>query len=237
VLAEALADIDDGAIVATGGVGLERKPVAACRALVERGPRDLVLVSWLGSVEVELLLAGEAVADLHTAGVALDNIGLAPRYRAAREQGTIGFYEWSEGALVAALQAASLGVDSGLTRSALGSDLVTLNPCLKEVADPHSGAPTVAARAIAPDLALLHVPAVDRHGNVYVQGDLGIDGLLARASRKTIVTYEREIEPDPSRAAISRIWIDWTIKVPDGARPTGCFPDYPPDLGAIAHLA
>lgn len=237
MLAGAFAGLGDGAVVAVGGAGLSRKPVAACRALAESGRRRLVLVSWLGSVDVELLLAAGCVAELHSAGVALDGAGLAPRYREAREQGTVRFVEWSEGSLVASLQAASLGLDSELTRSGLGSDLPALNPWLREVADPHTGEPVVAARALVPDLALLHVPAVDAEGNAYVEGDLGADGLLARAARRTLVTYEREAEPDPARAAISRIWIDEAVRVEGGARPAGCFPDYAPDLAAVKELA
>lgn len=234
--AEALSGLEDGAVVAVGGVGLSRKPVAACRALAESGRRGLVLVSWLGSLDVEILLAAGCVEELHTAGVALDGAGLAPRYRQAREQGTVRYVEWSEGSLVTSLQAASLGLDSGLTRSGLGSDLPGLNPWLKETVDPHTGAPVIAARAIVPDLALLHVPAVDAAGNAYVDGDLGADGLLARAARRTVVTYEREAKPDPARAAISRLWIDRTVRAEGGARPGGCFPDYGPDLAAVKEL-
>lgn len=236
MLEQALEGIEDGAVVAVGGVGLERKPTAACRFLAERGLRNLVLVAWLGSLEVELLLAAGCVAELHAAGVALDGAGLAPRYRSAREHGALRFYEWSEGTLLAALQAASLGTSSALTRLALGSDLPRLNPFLREVADPFTGEAVIAVRAIVPDLALLHVPGVDRYGNVYVDGDLGADGLLARAARRTVVTYERHVEPDRPRAAISRIWIDAAVRVEGGARPGGCFPLYAPDLEAVRNL-
>ena len=235
-LTEALAGLPDRSIVAVGGIGLTRKPVGACHALAESS-RELTLVSFLGSVDVELLLEAGCVAELHSAGVALDGIGLAPRYRAARESGEIEFFEWSEGSMLAAFQAASHGVDSALTRSALGSDLIDANPYLLEVRDPHSEAPIVAARALIPDLAILHMPAVDAAGNAYCEGDLGADGLIARAARRTLVTYERSIESDPGRVAISRLWIDEATHLPGGARPTGCFPDYHVDYDEIQKFA
>lgn len=235
-LADALAEaIADGAVVATGGGELSRKPVAAVRQLVTLGRRDLVLVTLLGSVDAELLLAAGLVAELHSAGVALE--GLAPHYRAARQDGEPRVVEWSEGLLTAALQAASLGLDSTLWRAGIGTDLPAVNPWLREVADPHTGAPVLAVRALEPDVALLHVPAVDEEGNAYCDGDLVVDAVLARAAKHVIVTYERRVEVDEPRAAISRVWIDEAFELPGGARPTGCFPDYGPDRGGLRELA
>ena len=236
-LAEALGPLPPGAVVAVGGAGLVRKPMALCRAVAESGARDLVVVSVLGSADVELLLEAGCVAELHSAGVALDAAGLAPRYRAARERGEVRFVEWPEGALFAALDAGSMGLDSALTRSGLGTDLHGLNPWLREVPDPHTGAPVVAARAIVPDLALLHVPAADAFGNLYVDGDLAADGLLARAARRTVVTHERQVPRDPAAVAISRLWVDAAVHAPGGSAPTACFPDRELDLEAVAGLA
>lgn len=211
--------------------------MAACRALAALGRRDLVVIAFLGSLDVELLLEAGCVGELHAAGVALDAAGLAPRFRRAREEGAPPFVEWSEGAMVAALEAGALGLDSALTRSCLGTDLPRLNPMLREVADPHTGAPVIAARALAPDLALIHVAGVDAHGHAYCDGDLAADGLLARAARRTVVTYEREEPADPPRVALSRLWIERAVRVPDGARPTSCHPLYAADLAAVAAAA
>src|SRR5262249_15052367 len=120
-LLEALGPVPAGSTVAVGGAGLVRKPMGLRRAPAASGGRDLVLVSVLGSAGVELLLAAGCVAELPSAGVSLDAVGLAPRYRAARERGDVRFVEWSEGALLAALDAASLDLDSSLTRSGLGT--------------------------------------------------------------------------------------------------------------------
>lgn len=211
--------------------------MASLRALAERGRRDLTVVSFLGSVDVELLLEAGCVAELHSAGVSLEAAGLAPRFRAAREAGSIRFVEWSEGSLVTALEAAARRLDSALTRSGLGTDLPAMNPWLRETADPHTGAPVMAARALVPDIALLHVPWVDDRGNAYVPGDLAADGLLARAARRTLVSYEERRDLDPSDAAIPRIWIDATVPAPGGALPSGCHPVHRADLAAVGRIA
>jgi glutaconate CoA-transferase subunit A len=211
--------------------------MASVRALAETGRRDLTVVSFLGSVDVELLLEAGCVAELHSAGVSLEAAGLAPRFRAAREAGSIRFVEWSEGSLVTALEAAARRLDSALTRSGLGTDLPAMNPWLRETADPHTGAPVMAARALVPDIALLHVPWVDDRGNAHVPGDLAADGLLARAARRTLVSYEERRDLDPSDAAIPRIWIDATVPAPGGALPSGCHPVHRADLAAVGRIA
>jgi len=120
--------------------------------------------------------------------------------------------------------------------SGLGTDLPALNPWLREATDPHTGRPVLAVRALVPDLALIHVPAVDEEGNAYVEGDLVVDGLLARAARRVVVTYERLVETEPERVAISRLWIDHVVEAPGGARPTGCAPDYAHDPEGLRAL-
>ena len=236
-LDDLIGPLSAGSVVAVGGAGLVRKPMAALRALAGAGARDLVVVSFLGGVDVELLLEAGCVAELHSAGVSLDAAGLAPRFRAAREGGTISFVEWSEGSLVASLEAGARRLDSALTRSGLGTDLPAVNPWLRETADPHTGAPVMAARALVPDLALLHVPWVDDRGNAHVPGDLAADGLLARAARRTVVTYEERRDLDPADAAISRVWIDATAHAPGGSLASSCHPLVRADLAEVGRIA
>ena len=229
--------IPPGATVAVGGTGLSRKPMALLKGIVSRGVRNLDIVSFLGSVDVEYLLASGAMAGLHSAGVSLDGFGLAPAFRAARQQQTVRFIEWSEASMVAAVEAAARGLPSMPCSTAPGSDVVKHNPSLGVYEDPPSGIPTVFATALPIDIALIHAPAADAHGNVYLDGDLGLDGLLARAAKTTIVSFERQAAADPPLAAISRLWIDAVVPAVGGSWPTECHPDALVDLGAVAAWA
>lgn len=216
--------VADGALIAIGGAGLQRKPMSALRALVAAGRRELRVISFLGSLDVELLLAAGAVAELHSAGVSLDAAGLAPHYRAARETGSVSFVEWSEGTLLCGLEAAARGVPSLPTWQALETDMAALNPWLREGNDPFTGEPVMNVRALGPDVALLHVPAVDEAGYAYLDGDLAYDGAMARAAGEVIVTYDERRRSEPRLAALSRLWIDATVHAPGGTWPTGCHP-------------
>jgi glutaconate CoA-transferase subunit A len=234
-LRDILADaVPPGALVACGGGELTRKPMAAVRELVALGPGGLRLATMLGSADVEALLGAGLVAEVHSAGVALE--GLAPRWREARQTGEPRVLEWSEGTFTAALQAASLGLDSIPWPAGLGTDLPAVNPWLKEATDPHTDRPVLSVRALVPDVALIHVDGVDEEGNAYVDGDLVLDALLARAARRVVVTYERRVEADPARAAISRLWIDDAVEAPEGALPTACPPLYAADPEGLRAL-
>jgi glutaconate CoA-transferase subunit A len=223
--AEVRALVPDGSWVALGGAGLSRKPMGLLRALVAAGVRDLRVVAFLGSVDVELLLAAGAVAELHTAGVALDGAGLAPRYRRARQEGSPTVVEWSEGTLLAAVEATARGVGHLPCTTSPRSAVVARNPWLKVVADPFTGAEVTVAGALPIDVALLHVPAADPEGNLVVAGDLGIDGELARAAGTVVVSCARRREARAADAAVSRVWVDALVHLPSGAWPTACHPE------------
>jgi glutaconate CoA-transferase subunit A len=229
--------VPDGATVAIGGAGLNRKPMSLVRTLVDAGTRDLVVVAFLGSVDVELLLAAGAVAELHTAGVSLDGFGLAPAYRSARQRATPRVVEWSEGTLVAALEAASRGVPSMPTTTSPNSEVVAVNPWLAVHPDPFTGDPVVLARALRLDVALIHAPAADTANNLYIDGDAAVDALIARAAGRTVATAGALGRRPESEAAISRLWVDQVFIDEAGSLPTGCHPGTYTDLGTIGAWA
>lgn len=231
--AAALADVQPGATIAIGGVGGSRKPMALLRALLDRGLTGLKVVSFLGGVDVELLLAAGAVAEIHTAGVSLDGAGLAPLFRRARQEGSPTVVEWSEGSLHAALEAASRGLDSMPAPTSPRSDIVRTNPSLRVVPDPFTGTDVVTARALLPDVALLHAPAADAAGNVAIAGDPGTDGLLARCARNVVVSVSQRVERLQTPALISRVWVDAVVEAPGGAWPTACYPTEAGNVTAI----
>lgn len=229
--------IDDGATIAIGGIASIRKPMGLLRAIVDAGVRDLVVISFLGGLDVELLLAAGAVRELHTAGVSLDAAGLAPRYRAARQSGSVRVMEWSEGSLHAALEATARGLPSLPCGTAPGSDVVAANPHLTVAPDPFTGAPVVVARALPVDVGLLHVPGASAAGDLFIDGDAGVDGTIARAAATVVASASRRRDDPPARAAISRVWVDAVVALPDGAWPTWCHPTEVADLDVVRRWA
>ena len=83
-LADAVALVSDGAIVALGGGLSARLPMAMVRELVRQGRRGLHLVGSAHSIDVDMLVAVGAVRRCEESYVGFEqDLGLAPAYRRA----------------------------------------------------------------------------------------------------------------------------------------------------------
>ena len=192
-LDDALAPIKDGCVLAvpreSAGV-----PMAATRALIRRGIKRLHLIALpTSSLQADLLIGAGCVETLETSAVSLGEFGAAPRFTAAILKGTIRMKDATCPALHAAFQAAEKGVPFMPLRGLLGTDVLKNRPDWKVMDNPFDGDsadPIVLLPAIKPDIALLHAPMADRHGNVWVgrQRELVT---MAHAAERTIVTVER----------------------------------------------
>ncbi len=231
-------EIHSGDTIALGGAGLVRKPMALVEELVRSGITDLTVVAVLGGPDVDLLLGAGCVTRLHYAYVGFDFAGLSSNFRRAREEKKVECIEYSEYTLIAALEAAVRGVPFLTARSGLGSDLLRINPNLKEIGSPFGDEKVVAVKAIQPDVALLHVNYADPSGYGQIVGDRFLDPLYARASKKTILSAEKvvdikKIEDHYDDTAILKLWTTKLVEAPRGAGFTACYPQYALDVAGV----
>ena len=122
-------------------------------------------------------------------------------------------------------QATARGVPSLPTWMALDTDMPAINERLRVGTDPFTGDPVMNVRGLALDVALLHVPAVDAEGNVYVDGDLALDGRSpGRRSDDRLLRAggRRRSQPGGALTAV----VDAVVPAPEGAWPTGCHARY-----------
>ncbi len=235
--------VEDGARLGIGGVLLRRKPIGFLTALADAGRRDLRLYSFLASLDVELLVARGAVAEVHAGYVGFEQLGFAPAYGAEVAAGRVAAFEYSELVFIAGLRASLAGLPFLPTRGSTGSDLVG-ELGLSEVACPYTGERLVAAPALRPDVCILHAEAADERGNVLAPSArdflFDADQTLARASDRVIVTVERIVPTDELRgnALLFSYEVDAVVEVPRGAWPTALPGVYGADLKAVrTHLA
>ena len=229
--------VGDGASVAFSGAVLRGKPVAAARALARAGRRDLELVTFTGSLEVELLLAAGALRRVVSSYVGLGPHGLSRGFSEAVAAGEVADHELSEWMLVGGLRAAVMGIPFLPTRAALGSQLVAERG-LRTVRDPYSGDELLAVPAIRPDVGFVHAWRADEEGNVQFPWPpdhlADVDVLVARAAHTTVVSVE-EIVPaavvaaEPERTKLFGFEVDLLIEAPGGARPGALPPLYHED--------
>src|SRR5439155_25323314 len=165
--------------------------------LAHAGKHDLDLVTFTGSVDVELLLAAGALRSVTSSYVGLGPYGPARGFAAAVASGAIDDRELSEWMLVGGLRAAAMGIPFIPTRAGLGSQLVAERD-LRTVRDPYGGDELLAVPALRPDVGFVHAWRADEDGNVQFPWPpdhlADVDLLVARASRTTVVSVE-EIVP------------------------------------------
>jgi len=236
-LEEMVGELRDGMTIGIGGWGSRRKPMAAVRAILRAGLRDLTVVAY-GGPDVGLLCAAGRVRKAVYAFVTLDSIALDPHFRKARQGGTIEAMEIDEGMLYLGLLAASQRVPFLPTRAGLGSDVMAVNPGLRTVRSPYEdGEQLVAMPALALDAAFVHVNRADTHGNGQMLGpDPFFDELFLGAAARRFVTAEKVVDPGQltdeapiQSVTINRLMTDAVAEAPRGAHFTSCPPDYDRD--------
>ena len=238
-LADATGLVDDGARLALGGVLLRRKPIAFLAALADAGRRGLRLYSFLASLDVELLVARGAVAEVHAGYVGFEQLGFAPAFGRAVASGEVRAFEYSELLFVSGLRASGAGLPFFPTRGALGSDLVA-ELGIEEVACPYTGERLLAAPAIRPDVCVIHAEAADEQGNVMAPSAhdflFDSDATLARAAEKVIVTVERIVPAAEIRSGGALLFsfeVDAVVELAHGAWPTAVPGVYGADIDAV----
>jgi len=232
-LAEAVATVPDGAVVAPGGFMLGRAPMALIFELVRQERRDLHVISLPNPLPAEILVAAGAARKVEFLFAALTLDGRVrpmPVLKRAIEAGTLDWAEHDGYRVVQRFRAAAMGLPFLPVPDAGASALLQLDP-LPHVTDPFTGESVPVERALHPDVALIHARAADRDGNLWIE-DPTTDVLLTGAARRVIATFEERVDRVP-RATIPGFQVDLLVEEPRGAWPTGCLGLYPADT---AHL-
>lgn len=219
--------------VGLGGMMLYRRPVAACRALVDAGTQLETVVTFSAGYETELLVAAGLVSVLRTSYTGLEVFGPAPAIRHAVETSRLRIVDETEMTLAAGLQATAMQLPwLPSAEGVLDTDYVTVRDDLTVFEDPISGQRLVALPAIELDVCFLHAPYADVRGNVIFASSGALDREMALAAHHVVVTVEqlvqdiRELGASHGSADLLDFQVDLVVQAPGGARPTSCYPHY-----------
>lgn len=241
----AVAAIDDGAVVYLGGAVLNRRPVALCRAVATAAKRDLDIVAFAGSIDVDLLVAAGCVRTVRSSYVGLGHHGFAPAFTAAVKAGTIIDVEYSEWTMLQGIRAAATGLPFLPTRAGGDSDIVAALG-LEEVRDPYTGVSYLAVPPLPVDVAVIHAWRASDNGDVQFAWPpehlWDVDILAARAARTVIVTVEEVVGAAEiaARSELTRLFgfeVDVLVHAPGGSWPTACPPVTDTDAVAVEQYA
>jgi 3-oxoadipate CoA-transferase alpha subunit len=212
--AAAVADIPDGATVMIGGFGEAGSPIELIHALVDRGARDLTVVSnntGSGRVGLAALIANGQVARMICSYPRSANSMVFPElYRAGR----IGLELVPQGTLAERIRAGGAGIPAFFTATAVGTVLANA----KETRQ-FDGRQYLMERGLRADFALVKAQRADRHGNlVYRKTARNFGPIMCTAARTTIVQARELVEAgeiDPEVVVTPGIFVHRIVVVPN----------------------
>jgi glutaconate CoA-transferase subunit A len=242
-LAEAVALIRDGDLVAIGGRATRHHPMALVREIIRQGRERLHLAGWSNSIDIDMLVGAGCVDTVETSSVGMDGLGAALNTRRAVESGSVRIIEHSEKTALDRFRAAAIGAPYVPIRPELAADLLARNPHLRLIKDIFTGAPWVAVEAIRPDVAIIHAHAADEEGNVQldpeVRQDNSHDIMVAQSARTVIVSVEQIVSGEavrsrPNHTILPGSDVTCVVEAPFGAHPCGCDSRYEQDQELLA---
>jgi 3-oxoacid CoA-transferase subunit A len=225
-VAEAVADVPDGASLAVGGFGLSGVPGALIQALHDAGVTGLDVVSNnCGAMEsgLAVLLAAGRISRV-TGSYIGGNKDFAAQYLG----GDIELELIPQGTLAERLRAGGCGIPAFYTPAGVGTQVadgglpwrydgrggVAVSSPAKEVRE-FDGVEYVLERGITTDFALVRAAKGDRHGNlVFNKSSRNFNPLAAMAGRITIAEVEELVEPgaiDPDQVHLPGIFVQRVV--------------------------
>ena len=224
--------VNDGDIVGIGGLSFWRKAISACREIIRQNKKDLTVCTFVGGIDVDMLIAGRCISEVKSCFVSMEIFGMAPHYRKAVESGSIKISEESEATIGLGLRASYLKVPFMPLKGIIGTDMPKVRKDIKQIEDPlGSGTQIMAVPKIDLDVAILHVPYADEFGNGNIPGAVWMDADMAKTAKKTIIICEKLVETEdirylPGKAQLPMQTTNAVVKKPFGAHPTSCYPFY-----------
>ncbi|MFD5868843.1 CoA transferase subunit A [Corynebacterium sp. NPDC060344] len=231
--AEAVAGIPDGASIAVGGFGVCGNPIALIEALLERGTRDLSIVSNNCGIDdwgLGKLLDAKRIRKMTSSYVG-ENREFARQYL----EGELEVELVPQGTLAEKLRAGGAGIAAFYTRTGVGTQVadggipmlydatgtVARASAPKEIRAfaTHHRQPVdyVLEESIVTDFALVHAARGDRHGNlVFNKAARQFGPPAAMAGRVCIAQVEELVEPgeiDPDHVHLPGVYVHMIVEV------------------------
>jgi len=215
-LAEAVADVFDGATVMIGGFGEAGSPIELIHALIDQGATNLTVVNnntGSGEVGLAALIKAGRVSKMICSYPRTTNSTVFPvLYKSGRTKLELV----PQGTLAERIRAGGAGIPAFYTPTSVGTPLGEG----KEVRS-FDGRDYVLEHGLSADFALIKGLSADRYGNViYNKTARNFSPLMAMAGRTTIVQAATVVAPgaiDPEVVVTPGIFVNRVVCVPEPA--------------------
>ena len=211
-VAEALEPLRDGMTLMVGGFGLSGNPEALIRGVVERGARELTLVSNnAGNL-------GKGLAQWLRAGlirkVICSYIGNNEDLHERMASGEVTVEITPQGTLSERMRAAGAGIPAFFTPTGVGT-VVAEGKETREI----DGRVYLLERALHADIALVRARTADRFGNLrFWRTARNFNPVMATAARHTIVECDQLVDNgqiDPDDVHLAGIFVHRIVHIPE----------------------
>jgi 3-oxoacid CoA-transferase subunit A len=211
-IAEALEPMRDGMTVMCGGFGLSGNPEALIRGVVERGVRDLTLVSNnAGNM-------GKGLATWLKAGiikkVICSYIGANEDLHTRMASGEVKVEITPQGTLAERMRAAGAGIPAFFTPTGVGT-VVEEGKETREI----DGRRYILERALPADIALVRAQMSDHFGNLrFFRTARNFNPVMATAAKLALVECDKLVDNgaiDPDAVHLPGIFVHKIIHVPE----------------------
>jgi 3-oxoadipate CoA-transferase, alpha subunit len=214
--AAAVADIPDGATVLVGGFGEAGSPIELIHALIDRGTRNLTVISnntGSGHVGLAALIENGQVTKIICSFPRTANSTVFPKlYR----EGKIELELVPQGTLAERIRAGGAGIPAFFTPTSVGTPLADGKE-LRRFGD----ADYVMEEGICADFALVKAEKADRYGNlVYNKTARNFGPVMCTAAKVAIVQVTQTVEVggiDPEAVVTPGIFVQRVVEVANPA--------------------
>jgi len=201
---------------------------AAAHEIIRQRRSDLTLCRLTPDLIYDQLIAAGCAKKLIFSWAGNPGVGSLHALRRAVEKNhpkPLDLEEYSHFGLVARLSAGAAGLPFWPLRDYTGSDLPAVNPLIKSVTCPYTGALIATVPALKPDVTIVHGQRADANGDVQIWGLYGVQKEAAFAAKRVIVVVEEIVEEkivraDPNRTLIPGFIVDAVVCEPWGAHPS-----------------
>lgn len=202
---------------------------AAAHEIIRQGRQDLTLCRMTPDLIYDQMIAAGTARKLVFSYLGNPGVGSLYAVRRAVEKAIprpLEIEEYTHFGMVGRYIAGAAKLPFFPLRSNAGSDLPAHNPNLKTVTSPYADGETISVvPPLNPDVAIIHAPRCDRHGNTQFWGLLGMQKEAAFASQHVIVVVEEVVDEavvraDPNRTLIPGLIVDAIVVEPYGAHPS-----------------
>jgi glutaconate CoA-transferase subunit A len=202
-------------------------PFAAGQEIIRQGIGDLTLIRMTPDLLYDQMIGSGCAKKLVFSWGGNPGVGSLHRLRDAVEHGwprPLEIEEHGHSAMAHAYAAGAAGMPAAFFRGYLGSDIAAANPAVKFIDCPFTGERLAAVPAHRPDVAVIHAQKADRHGNVLIEGIVGVQKEAVLAAKRSLVTVEELVDELPPRSVNALVLPSWVVTaiavVPRGAWPS-----------------